>query len=81
MLCRTVTGKAKAAAAVASARQDVTLALIQPLPALLRKFQTEPIKAREHPSPLRQRSDEVRIDNMQLSQDRLRISALIVRQS
>ena len=44
MLCRTVTGKAKAAAAVASARQDITLALSQPLPALLRKLQTEPIK-------------------------------------
>lgn len=37
-------GKAKAATAAASARQEVTLALSQPLPALLRKFQTEPRK-------------------------------------
>ena len=56
MLCRTVTGKAKAAAAVASARQDITLALSQPLPALLRKFQTEPIKARKHSLALSQHS-------------------------
>ena len=39
-------GKAKAATAAASARQEVTLALSQPLPTLLRKFQTEPRKVR-----------------------------------
>ena len=44
--CRKVMGKAKAATAAASARQEVTLVLSQPLPALLRKFQTEPTKAR-----------------------------------
>ena len=39
-------GKARAATAAASARQEATLALSQPLPALLHKFQTEPRKAR-----------------------------------
>ncbi len=51
MCCRKVMGKAKAATAAASARQEVTLALSQPLPALLRKFQTEPRKARTQCTP------------------------------
>lgn len=41
-------GKAKAAAAAASAQQDVTLALSQALPSLLRKFQTDPTKVAPH---------------------------------
>ncbi len=44
VLFRRVAGKAKAAAAAANARQDVTLALSQALPSLLRKFQTDPTK-------------------------------------
>jgi hypothetical protein len=39
-----VTGKAKAAAAAAGARQNATLALSQALPALLRKFSTDPVR-------------------------------------
>lgn len=41
---RKIAGKAKAAAAAASARQDITLALSQALPSLLRKFNTDPTK-------------------------------------
>lgn len=51
-LVRRVTGKAKAAAAAAGARQEATLALSSALAPLLRKFQTDAVKVPSLPSLL-----------------------------